>query len=170
MRYFHEAKGFFVTLAEDLSIHLVMDWGPRGSTASDPHYGQDPDAPLPPAEELQTDPTAADYTEYPDVTAEREAGKYYRGWTFSRTTGTGRCTEQFAILTAVAYNTRLLATRRTLASRNVSIKHHFLSLPFYDFQQSDRRELRKASRIESNAGSTASYIGIEAASRRRGQI
>ncbi|KAK6980558.1 hypothetical protein R3P38DRAFT_2809044 [Favolaschia claudopus] len=33
-----------------------------------------PEAPLPPAGELQTDPTAADYTEYPDVAAEREAG------------------------------------------------------------------------------------------------
>ncbi|KAK7034254.1 hypothetical protein R3P38DRAFT_2772390 [Favolaschia claudopus] len=50
------------------------DPGDPLSTASDPHYGQDPDAPLPPAEELQTDPTAADYTEYPDVAAEREAG------------------------------------------------------------------------------------------------
>ncbi|KAK6992301.1 hypothetical protein R3P38DRAFT_2448689, partial [Favolaschia claudopus] len=50
------------------------DPGDPLSTASDPHYGQDPEAPLPPAEELQTDPTAADYTEYPDLPAEREAG------------------------------------------------------------------------------------------------
>ncbi|KAK6997242.1 Integrase catalytic domain-containing protein [Favolaschia claudopus] len=37
-------------------------------------YGHDPQAPLPPMDELQTDPTAADFSEYPDVAAERDAG------------------------------------------------------------------------------------------------
>ncbi|KAK7013506.1 Integrase catalytic domain-containing protein [Favolaschia claudopus] len=50
------------------------DPGDSVSDASDPHYGQDPDAPLPPTEELQSDPTSADYSEYPNVAAEREAG------------------------------------------------------------------------------------------------
>ncbi|KAK7027033.1 Integrase catalytic domain-containing protein [Favolaschia claudopus] len=50
------------------------DPGDPVSDASDPHYGQDPDAPLPPTDELQSDPSSADYSEYPNVAAEREAG------------------------------------------------------------------------------------------------
>ncbi|KAK6989027.1 Integrase catalytic domain-containing protein [Favolaschia claudopus] len=50
------------------------DPGDPVSDASDPHCGQDPDAPLPPTDELQSDPTSADYSEYPNVAAEREAG------------------------------------------------------------------------------------------------
>ncbi|KAK6981351.1 Integrase catalytic domain-containing protein [Favolaschia claudopus] len=44
------------------------------ATALDPNYGHDPDAPLPSTDELQSDPAAADYSEYPDVAAERNAG------------------------------------------------------------------------------------------------
>ncbi|KAK6981210.1 hypothetical protein R3P38DRAFT_3333867 [Favolaschia claudopus] len=50
------------------------DPGDPVSDASDPHYGQDPDAPLPPTDELQSDSTSVDYSEYPNVAAEREAG------------------------------------------------------------------------------------------------
>ncbi|KAF7349604.1 Integrase catalytic domain-containing protein [Mycena sanguinolenta] len=50
------------------------DPGDDINTASDSAYGQDPDAPLPPLDELQEDPAAPDYFEYPNVSAEREAG------------------------------------------------------------------------------------------------
>ncbi|KAJ7663756.1 hypothetical protein DFH06DRAFT_986261 [Mycena polygramma] len=50
------------------------DPGDDINTASDPTYGQDPEAPLPPLDEMQNDPAAPDYAEYPDVSAEREAG------------------------------------------------------------------------------------------------
>ncbi|KAK6993193.1 hypothetical protein R3P38DRAFT_2800929 [Favolaschia claudopus] len=50
------------------------DPGDDLATASDPDYGHDPQAPLPPMDELQMDPTAADFSEYPDVAPERDAG------------------------------------------------------------------------------------------------
>ncbi|KAJ7923702.1 hypothetical protein B0H13DRAFT_1864687 [Mycena leptocephala] len=54
--------------------NFPSDPGDDINTASDSAYGQDPDAPLPPLDELQDDPPAPEYSEYPDVSAEREAG------------------------------------------------------------------------------------------------
>ncbi|KAJ7613558.1 hypothetical protein FB45DRAFT_981796 [Roridomyces roridus] len=43
-------------------------------TASDPAYGEDPGERLPPADELANDPTSPDFSEFPNVAAERDAG------------------------------------------------------------------------------------------------
>ncbi|KAK6971534.1 Integrase catalytic domain-containing protein, partial [Favolaschia claudopus] len=45
-------------------------------TASNPTYGEDPEEQLPPADELSGDPVAADHTEFPEATAERDAGVF----------------------------------------------------------------------------------------------
>ncbi|KAJ6599541.1 hypothetical protein B0H10DRAFT_1959063 [Mycena sp. CBHHK59/15] len=50
------------------------DPGDDLETILDPAYGHNPNAPLPLLDELRDDPTAPDYMEYPDVSAEREAG------------------------------------------------------------------------------------------------
>lgn len=52
------------------------DPGDDISTASDPHYGDDPNERLPPADELQNDPAHLDRSEYPDHTAEHNAGVF----------------------------------------------------------------------------------------------
>jgi hypothetical protein len=50
------------------------DPGDDIETASDPLYGQDPAELSPPFDELAHDPRAPDSQEYPNVSAEREAG------------------------------------------------------------------------------------------------
>ncbi|KAJ7877362.1 hypothetical protein B0H14DRAFT_2342344, partial [Mycena olivaceomarginata] len=52
------------------------DPGDDLATASDPSYGEDSNAPLPPLDELADDPDALDYSEFPNSTAEREAGVF----------------------------------------------------------------------------------------------
>jgi hypothetical protein len=52
------------------------DPGDDLATASHPSYGEDSNEPLPPLDELANDPEAPDYTEFPDATAEREAGVF----------------------------------------------------------------------------------------------
>ncbi|KAJ6616080.1 hypothetical protein B0H10DRAFT_2219820 [Mycena sp. CBHHK59/15] len=52
------------------------DPGDDIATASHPSYGEDSNEALPPLDELSSDPTAADYTEFADAAAEHAAGIY----------------------------------------------------------------------------------------------
>jgi hypothetical protein len=55
------------------------DPGDDLETASDPTYGHDPTMPMPPADELSSDPNAAISEEYADPVAEEEAGVFVTG-------------------------------------------------------------------------------------------
>ncbi|KAJ7119245.1 hypothetical protein C8R43DRAFT_901076 [Mycena crocata] len=52
------------------------DPGDDITIASDPTYGEDSSAPLPPLDELGNEPQTTDYTEFPDAATEHAAGVY----------------------------------------------------------------------------------------------
>ncbi|KAJ7247536.1 hypothetical protein C8J57DRAFT_1240863 [Mycena rebaudengoi] len=56
-----------------ISREKAINRGESLDAASDPLYGHDPHAPLPPLDELQSDLSVVDYTGYPDIAAERDA-------------------------------------------------------------------------------------------------
>jgi hypothetical protein len=55
------------------------DPGDDMETASDPSYGHDPTVPMPPVDELSSDPTAPVEEDYADLAAQKQAGVFVTG-------------------------------------------------------------------------------------------